>query len=51
MDPVPKLRMALDVGERAQAMAQRVVHHVAPVLAPDGAPLFVTDGLREDATA
>jgi len=28
-----------------------VVHHVAQVLAPDCAPLFVTDGLREYMTA
>ena len=32
-------------------MAHRFVHHVAQVLAPDGAPLFLTDGLREYATA
>ena len=28
-------------------MAQRVVHQVAQVLAPDCAPLFLTDGFRE----
>src|SRR6266571_7483802 len=32
-------------------MAQRFVHHVTQVLAPDCAPLFLTDGLREYATA
>jgi hypothetical protein len=32
-------------------MAQRVVHHVAQVLAPDCAPLFLTDGFREYMTA
>ena len=32
-------------------MAHRFVRHVAQVLAPDGAPLFLTDGLREYATA
>src|SRR5713101_5583849 len=32
-------------------MAQRVVHQVAQVLAPDCAPLFLTDGFREYATA
>jgi hypothetical protein len=32
-------------------MAQRVVHHVAQVLAPDCAPLFLTDGFREYLTA
>jgi IS1 family transposase len=51
LDPVTKPLVALDVGERTQTMAQRVVHHVAQGLAPDGAPLFVTDGLREAATA
>jgi IS1 family transposase len=51
IDPVTKLLVALDVGERTQAMAQRFVHHVAQVLAPDWAPLFLTDGFREYATA
>ena len=32
-------------------MAQRFVHHVAQVLAPDCAPLFLTDGFREYLTA
>jgi hypothetical protein len=32
-------------------MAQRVVHQVAQVLAPDCAPLFVTDGFRAYLTA
>src|SRR5712691_9980153 len=32
-------------------MAQRLVHHVAQVLAPDCAPLFLTDGFREYMTA
>jgi IS1 family transposase len=51
IDPVTKLLVALDVGDRTLAMAQRVIHHVAQVLAPDYAPLFVTDGFREYATA
>ena len=51
IDPVTKLLVAIDVGERTQAMAQRFVHHVAQVLAPDGAPLFVTDGFRAYLTA
>src|SRR5215467_14027878 len=51
IDPVTKLLVALDVGDRTLAMAQRVIHHVAQVLAPDCAPLFVTDGFREYATA
>src|ERR671933_1177995 len=32
-------------------MAQHLVHHVTQVLAPDCAPLFLTDGFREVATA
>jgi hypothetical protein len=51
IDPVTKLLVAIDVGERTLAMTQRFVHHVAQVLAPDCAPLFLTDGFREYATA
>src|SRR6266700_4424461 len=51
LDPESKLLLALDVGDRTLAMAQRVVHQVAQVLAPDCAPLFLTDGLRESMTA
>jgi IS1 family transposase len=51
MDPESKLLLALDVGDRTLAMAQRLVHHVAQVLAPDCAPLFLTDGFREYLTA
>jgi IS1 family transposase/transposase-like protein len=51
MDPVSKLLLALDVGERTLAMAQRLVHHVVQVLTPGCLPLFVTDGLKEYATA
>jgi IS1 family transposase len=51
MDPESKLLLAIDVGNRTLAMAQRVVHQVAQVLAPDGAPLFLTDGFREYITA
>jgi hypothetical protein len=51
MDPESKLLLALDVGQRTLAMAQRVVHQVAQVLAPDCAPLFLTDGFREYLTA
>jgi hypothetical protein len=47
MDPVSKLIVAWDVGPRTQAMAQRLVHQVTQVLAPDCAPLFLTDGFRE----
>src|SRR6266436_8000183 len=51
IDPVTKLLLTLDVGDRTLAMAQRVVHHVAQVVAPDCAPLFLTDGFREYLTA
>src|SRR5215467_1177753 len=51
MDPESKLLLALDVGNRTLAMAQRVVHQVVQVLAPDCAPLFLTDGFREYLTA
>ena len=51
MDPESKLLLALDVGERTLALAQRVVHQVAQVLAPDCAPLFLTDGFRASLTA
>ena len=49
--PESKLLLAIDVGERTLAMAQRVVHQVVRVLAPDCAPLFLTDGFREYLTA
>jgi IS1 family transposase len=51
IDPVSKLLLALDVGERTVEMAQRLVHHVRQVLAPGCLPLFLTDGLKEYATA
>jgi hypothetical protein len=51
MDPESKLLLALDVGDRTLAMAQRFVHHVTQVVAPDCAPLFLTDGFREYVTA
>jgi len=51
MDPESKLLLALDVGDRTLAMAQRFVHHVTQVVAPDCAPLFLTDGFREYLTA
>src|SRR5215831_3107202 len=51
MDPVTKLLLGLDIGERTLAMAQRVVHQVRQVLAPGCVPLFLTDGLKEYTTA
>src|SRR5881397_1270509 len=51
MAPESKLLLALDVGDRTLAMAQRVVHQVEQVLAPGCTPLFLTDGFREYMTA
>jgi hypothetical protein len=51
MDPKSKLLMVMDVGTRTLEMAQRVVHRVAQVLAPGCVPLFLTDGLKDYATA
>src|SRR6267378_2048336 len=51
IDPVTKLLLAIDVGERTLAMAQGVIHQVAQVLAPNCVPLFLTDGFREYITA
>jgi IS1 family transposase len=47
IDPQSKLLLAILVGPRTQAMAQRVVHQVREVLAPGCIPLFVTDGFKE----
>src|SRR5215510_7472777 len=51
MDPQSKLWVVVDVGSRTLAMAQRVVHQVTEMLARDCVPLFVTDGLKDYATA
>jgi hypothetical protein len=51
IDPESKLLLVIDVGERTLAMAQRVVHQVAQVLAPGCRPLFLTDGFKEYTTA
>jgi IS1 family transposase len=51
MDPQSKLLVVVDVGSRTLAMAQRVVHQVTQVLARDGIPLFLTDGLKDYGTA
>src|SRR3989442_11045757 len=51
LDPVRKLLLTIDVGDRTLAMAQGVVHQVVQVLAPGCVPLFLTDGLKEYATA
>ena len=51
LDPVTKLLLAIDVGDRTLAMAQGVVHQVVQVLAPGCVPLFLTDGFKEYTTA
>ena len=51
MDPQSKLLVVVDVGSRTLAMAQRVVHQVTEVVAPGCVPLFLTDGLKDYATA
>src|SRR5262252_7646462 len=51
LDPESKVLLAIDVGDRSLAMAQRFVHPVAQVLVPDCAPLFLTDGFRAYLTA
>src|SRR4030095_7497404 len=51
MEPTSKLLVVVDVGCRTLAMAQRVVHQVTRVLAPGCVPLFLTDGLKDYATA
>ena len=51
MDPESQRLLAIDVGNRTRAMAQRFVHQVAQVLAPDCVPLLLTDGFRESLTA
>src|SRR5262249_236228 len=50
IDPVTKLLLTVDVGERTRAMAQRVVHQVVQVLAPGCMPLFLTDSFKEYTT-
>jgi IS1 family transposase/transposase-like protein len=51
LDPVTKLLLAIEVGDRTLALAQRLVHQVAQVLAADCVPLFLTDGFKEYRTA
>jgi IS1 family transposase len=51
IDPVTKLLLTIDVGDRTLAMAQRLVQQVVQVLAPGCMPLFLTDGFKEYATA
>ena len=45
IDPISKLLLAIEVGDRSLEVAQRLVHGVMIVLAPGVVPLFVTDQL------
>ena len=47
IDPVSKLLLAIDAGDRTLAMAQRVRHPGARCLAPDCVPLFLSDGFKD----
>lgn len=51
MDPQSKLLLVVDVGSRTLAMAQRILHQLVGMLAPDCVPLFLTDGFNEYKTA
>ena len=51
MDPESTLLLVVEGGPRTLALAQRVVHQVVQVLAPDCIVLFLTAGLKDDATA
>jgi len=51
MDPVTKLLLTLDIGDRTLTMAQCLVHQLVQVCAPDCTPLFLTDGFKEYTTA
>ncbi len=46
IDPVSKLLVAIAVGPRTLEMAQRVVHQVVVVLAPECVPAWFSDGFK-----
>jgi IS1 family transposase len=46
IDPVSKLLLAIEVGPRTVAMAQRVVHQVVGVLAPGCVSAWFSDGFK-----
>jgi hypothetical protein len=50
-DPVGQLILAVDVGERTLARAQRLGQQVTKGLVLHGVPRFLTDGLRDHLTA
>jgi hypothetical protein len=47
IDPERTWRLALNIGARPLARAQRVVHQVVQGLAPGCVPLFLTEGCKE----
>ena len=51
LEPQSTWLLVIDVGTRTLAMAQRMVHQAVQRLAPDCAPLLLTDGLQDDGTA
>jgi len=51
VDPVSKLWIHVDIGDRCLAMAQRFVHQVAHRLAAHCHPVFLRDGLKDYGTA
>ncbi len=46
VDPVSKLLLAIEAGPRTVEMAQRVVHRVKSMLAPDCVPAWFSDGFK-----
>jgi IS1 family transposase len=51
LDPVTKLLLTIDVGDRTRATAQGVVQQIVQVWAPGCVPLCLTDGFTEYTTA
>jgi transposase-like protein/IS1 family transposase len=51
IDPETKLLLSVQVGARTLAIAQAVLHHIAQLLAPGCAPLFLSDGNLHSLTA
>ena len=51
IDPVSKLLIAVTPGERCLAMAQTIIHQIRSRLAADCLPVFLSDGLKDYATA
>ena len=43
IDPISKLLLTIEVGDRSLGMAQRLVHGVVSVSAPGVVPMFLTD--------